>query len=215
LSIKRYTGTSSEAELVLAPSDSLNGSTAAFKYEFNKKGYDWQAFAGWQKRFLVAGGGWAGEIKGMGFRGEFTYFVPVYDYMPFNSQLMATTDIDYTFKNSLSLKAAYLYNSEGLDAKHANYRNFFVNRELSAQLLSPTMHSIYAGAGYQFAPMFYGNFFSIVNPSDGSFFFGPMGNFTVSNNFETMLTAQFFSGTPQTAYGEYGTQVYLRFKWSF
>jgi hypothetical protein len=214
-SIKYYTGSSSEAELVFAPSDSLEGTTTAVKYKFNKKGYDLQAFAGWQKRFWVIGGGWAGEIKGAGFRGEFTQFVPAYSYMPFNSQLVATVDLDYTFKNSLNLSASYLYNSEGIDTKTGNYGAFFLNRELSAQLLSPSMHSIYAGAGYQFAPMFYGNFFSIFNPSDLSFFFGPAGNFTVSNNFEVMLTAQFFGGVPNTAYGEYGSQFYLRFKWNF
>ncbi|MGB0403966.1 MAG: hypothetical protein ACPGEG_07710 [Salibacteraceae bacterium] len=214
-SLKYYTGSASSVEVVFAPSDSMKGTTSAIKYQFNKWGYDWQAFAGWQKRFWVVGGGWAGEIKGAGFRGEFTQFVPAYDYMPFNSQLVATVDFDYTFSNSLSLSASYLYNSEGLDTKSGNYGAFFLNRELSAQLLSPSMHSIYAGAGYQLAPMFYANFFSIYNPSDQSFFVGPMGMFTVSNNFEVMLTAQFFSGTPNTAYGDYGSQYYLRFKLNF
>jgi hypothetical protein len=212
---KYYTGSSSAAEIVFAPSDSLEGTTSAIKYQFNKWGYDLQAFAGWQKRYWVVGGGWAGEIKGAGFRGEFTQFVPAYDYMPTNAQLVATVDFDYTFKNSLNLSASYLYNSEGLDTKSGNYGAFFLNRELSAQLLSPSMHSIYAGAGYQFAPMFYGNFFSIYNPSDQSFFVGPAGSWSVANNFEVLITAQFFSGTPNTAYGDYGSQYYLRFKWSF
>lgn len=215
VALKYYSNSSSNAELVFAPADSIEGTSTAFKYQFNKWGYDLQGFAGWQKRFWVAGGGWAGEIKGAGFRGEFTYFVPAYDFMPYNAQLMATVDFDYTFKNSLNIQASYLFNSEGIDAKEYNYAGFFLTRELSAQLLSPTMHSIYAGAGYQFAPMFYGNFFSILNPSDLSFFVGPAGNFTVSNNFEVMLTCQFFSGTPNTAYGDYGTLAYLRFKWSF
>lgn len=214
-SIKYYTGSSSSVEVVFAPSDSMKGTTTALKFQFNKLGYDWQAFAGFQKRFWVVGGGWAGEIKGAGFRGEFTQFIPAYSYMPFNSQLVATVDFDYTFNNSLRLSASYLYNSEGLDTKSGNYWAFFLNRELSAQLLSPSMHSIYAGVGYQFAPMFYANFFSIYNPSDQSFFVGPSVAFTVSNNFEVLTTAQFFSGTPNTAYGDYGSQYYLRFKWNF
>ncbi|MCB0480202.1 MAG: hypothetical protein KDC83_02165 [Flavobacteriales bacterium] len=213
--IKYYLNSSANVEAVYAPSDSLKGSSTAIKYQFNKAGYDWQGFAGFQKGFWVAGGGWAGEIKGAGFRGEFTQFVPAFDYIPFESQLVATVDFDYTFNNSLRLSGSYLYNSEGLDTKEGNYGAFFVNRQLSAQLLSPSMHSIYAGAGYQFAPMFYGNFFTILNPSDLSFFLGPAASYTVSNNFEVMLTAQFFSGTPNTAYGDYGSQYYLRFKWNF
>lgn len=213
--IKYYTNSSSSAELVVAPTDSLEGSSMAFKYQFNKKGYDWQGFAGWQKSFWVVGGGWAGEIKGAGFRGEFTEFVPAYNYMPWNAQLMATIDFDYTFNNSLRLSASYLYNSEGLDTKTGNYAAFFVNRTLSAQLLSPSMHSIYGGAGYQFLPMLYGNLFSILNPSDMSFFAGPAVSYSVANNFEVMLTSQFCVGETNTAYGDFGSQYFLRFKWNF
>jgi hypothetical protein len=215
LSVKRYTGPASEIEWVLVPADSIEAHAQAIKYKFNFKGWDLQTFAGWQNRNWVFGGGWAGEIKGMGIRGESTWFGPAYSNQGYHPQLMATLDIDYTFSNSLHLQASYLFNSEGLDTREANYAAFFTRRALSAQLLSPTMHSLYFGSGFPILPMLSANLFSILNPSDLSFFFGPAFVYTLSNNFEVMFTSQIFSGTPRTAYGEYGSIHYLRFKYNF
>ncbi|UTW63396.1 hypothetical protein KFE98_04345 [bacterium SCSIO 12741] len=213
--IRYFTGPSSSMEVVYALSDSIESSSVAGLYKFNKKGYDLQFFAGWQRSYWISGLGWSGEIKGAGFRGEATYFYPAYQYLSFNPQLVASVDLDYTFKNSLYIHGAYLYNSEGLDAKSGDYQAFFLNRELSAQTLSPAMHNVFGEVSYQLMPMLRGSIFSILNPSDGSLFFGPMVSYTVADNFEILLNGQIFAGDQNTAYGGYGSIYYLRFKLNF
>ena len=209
-----YMSPVSSIEGVYAFGDSLRGSTISGMLKLNRRGYDFQGFLGYQRGFYTAGLGWAGEIKGAGFRGEFSLWEPDANSTG-PSQLVGGIDVDYTFPNSLYLHAAYLYNSEGINTSTGNYNDFFLNRELGARTLSPTRHSIFAEVSGHLSPIIRGSLFGITNPQDASFFWGPMVNWSVANNFEILFNGQFFVGPPNTAYGGYGSIMYLRFKYSF
>ncbi len=209
-----YINPVSSVEGVYNFGDSLRGSTISGLVKINKNGYDYQGFLGYQRGFYTAGIGWAGDIKGAGFRGEFSVWEPDASTQG-PSQLVGGVDVDYTFPSSLYLHAAYLYNSEGINTSTGDYQGFFLNRELGARTLSPSRHTIFAEVSGQLSPIIRGSLFGMTNPQDASFFWGPMINWSVANNFEVLFNGQFFVGPPNTAYGGYPHILYLRFKYSF
>lgn len=213
--VRYYPNYTSNIDLVYAPGDNLQAGTYSGLYKFNKWGYDLQFIGGYQKRYFVLGGGWAGDIKGAGFRGEFTYFIPENSFTLAKEQFVGGLDIDYTFKNAFYIHAAYLFNSLGINQKSYNYQGFFFNRNLSAQNLSPSMHSLFAEVRYPVSPITNIAFYGMTNPTDGSFFVGPSFSYSVSSNFGILLNGQLYLGKPNTAYGGYGSAYYLRFKFSF
>ena len=70
-----YTGDNlSSFELVYLPSE-RKGYSLAGLYKLNSFGYDFQILAANYFEDIVIGGGWAGNIKNAGFKGELSYFV--------------------------------------------------------------------------------------------------------------------------------------------
>jgi hypothetical protein len=211
---RNYLSPVSKLELVYAIGDSLEGSTISGLLKINKRGYDLQGFLGYQRGFYNVGFGWEGAIRGAGFRGEASIWEPAANTTG-PAQLVASTDLDYTFPSSLYIHGAYLYNSEGINTSTGDYQGFYLSRELGARTLSPSMHTFFAELSGQLSPIIRGSLFGMVNPGDGSFFFGPMLNWNVSNDFEVLFNGQIFVGEPNTAFGGYGSILYLRVKYSF
>ena len=85
----------------------------------------------------------------------------------------------------------------------------------TAQNLTPSRAEIFGQVSYPFTPLFNGNFAVIVNPFDGSLFFGPGLTFSLKDNLELLLFAQFFLGEENTQYGDLTNSLYWRFRWSF
>ena len=65
---------SSSIELAVSPGKTFNQSTEAIMLHYNKWDYDFQVFSGIYQKDFTVGGGWAGNIFGAGFKGEFTIF---------------------------------------------------------------------------------------------------------------------------------------------
>ncbi len=210
--VNYFTGPTSSVSVVYELADSLKGSSFAAKYKWNTNNYDLQLFGGYQKEYFVAGLGWAGDIKGAGFRGEGTYFIPqdVGDY-----QFVGSIDADYTLTNGMFLHISYLFNSIGINASEGDYAAYYFDRNLSVQTLSPAMHNIFAETSGAFTPILTGSIAGMVNPSDGSWFIGPGVTWSVAENFDLLTFAQLFRGDPRTLYGDGGSILFLRFKYSF
>lgn len=211
--VQYYTGVTSSAQLVYKIGKNNNETTVAGMYRFSKFNYDFQFLGGWVGKDYVVGGGWAGDIKGGGFRGEVSYFKPREENNGSQEALVASISGDYTMKNSLYLHAAVLYNSHGATGK-AGGRSFF-DQNISAKILSLARYNLYGQITYPVTPLFSGGFSGIVNPCDGSWYAGPTFTYSIGNNLEFMLTGQLFYGDEGTEYGDYGKAVYGRLKWAF
>jgi hypothetical protein len=162
----------------------------------------------------VLGGGWSGDIKGGGFRGEATWFIPRNSNDAENFEaFVASISGDYTLQNSLYLHAAFLFNSHGTTGD-AGGRGFFTP-DISAKMLSLGRYQLFAQTSYPFTPLLSGNIAGMLNPSDGSSFIGPSITYSLANNWEIMLNGQLFFGRKGTEYGDYGQAVYGRIKWAF
>ncbi len=213
--IQYYTGVTSSAELVYKIGRKDSSETAlAGMYHFSKFNYDIQFLGGLVGKDYVLGGGWAGDIKGGGFRGELTWFKPrdKNDEENFES-LVASVSGDYTFENSLYLHFGALFNSHGTTGK-AGGRNFFAP-DISAKMLSFGKYQLFAQSSFPFTPLFSGSISAMLNPCDGSSFLGPSLTYSLGNNWELMLNGQLFFGDEGTEYGDIGKVIFGRIKWAF
>ena len=213
IKLQYFTGVTSSAQLVYKIGENADRMALAGMYRFSKWNYDFQFLGGWVGTDYVVGGGWAGDIKGGGFRVEVSYFTPRKENSASVEALVASVSGDYTFKNSLYLHTGILYNSHGTTGK-ARGRSFF-DMNLSAKMLSYARYSLFGQASYPITPIFSGSFSGIVNPSDGSFFLGPSLTWSLGNNLELMATGQLFLGETGTEFGDLGQAVYGRLKWAF
>ena len=212
--IQYYTSVTSSAELVYKVGHNNNETAVAGMYRFLKSSYDIQFMGGWVGKDYVLGGGWSGDIKGGGFRGEATWFKPRDNSDPENFEsFVASISGDYTLRNSLYLHAAFLFNSHGTTGD-AGGRGFFTP-DISAKMLSLGRYQLFAQASYPFTPLFSGNMAAMLNPCDGSSFLGPSLTYSIGNNWEVMLNGQLFLGRTGTEYGDFGQAVFARLKWSF
>lgn len=211
--VQYYTGVTSSAQLVYKIGRSPDETAIAGMYRFSQFNYDFQFLSGWAGKDFVLGGGWAGDIKGGGFRGEFSYFVPLQKDNGSEEAFVASISGDYTLANSIYLHTGILYNSNGVLGP-AGGRTFF-DTNLSAKMLSSGMFNLFGQISYPFTPLLSGNFSSMINPSDGSSFLGPSLSYSLGNNLELMVNGQLFLGKTGTEYGEFGKALYGRIKWAF
>lgn len=216
LRVQFFPNFSSQFELALAP---LNGSmhTAALLYRNNAYAYDFQVITGVYDEHFTAGGGWAGSIGGLGFKGEANY------YLPFNDKgeevLVGSTDIDYVFTNGIYLSLGYLYNksaSEGLGVMGFNSLS-------DGQVLSPKnpfifRHTTVLSLSYPFNPLISGSLTSMYSPDGNSTIVFPSITYSLSTNLDVLLAGQFFLADNQQADDQYDWFVqsfFARLKWSF
>lgn len=215
LKVQYYTSETSSAEFVYKIGHRDSSETAvAGRYYFSKFNYDFQFMGGLVGKDYVLGGGWSGDIKGGGFRGEATWFKPRDENDTKNFETFtASISGDYTFQNSLYIHLAALFNSYGTTGD-AGGRSFFAP-DISAKMLSLGRYNLFAQTSYPFTPLFSGNLSAMLNPCDGSSFIGPALTYSIGNNWEVMLNGQLFFGRSGTEYGDYGQAIYGRIKWSF
>jgi len=210
--VQYYAGVTSSAEMVYKPGRDQVHSALAGMYKFTRWNYDFQFLGGQAGNDWVLGGGWSGDIYGAGFRGEITHFEPRVSSSV--KATVASVSGDYTFKNSLYIHASALYSSNGKTGK-AGGMDILFNPDMSAKQLSFARYSLFGQISKPITPLFTGSFSGIVNPSDGSFYFGPALTYSLMNNLELMLTGQLFFGDAGTEFGDVGQIAFGRLKWSF
>lgn len=211
--IQYYTGETSSAQLVYKIGKNNDETAVAGMYRFSRFSYDFQILGGWMGKDYVLGGGWSGNIKGGGFRGEVSWFIPRESENGSYEAVVASISGDYFLKNSMYLHAGVLYNSYGTTGD-AGGRSFFAP-DISAKMLSFGRYNLFGQISYPITPLFSGSFSSMLNPCDGSFFIGPTLTYSLSNNWELMVNGQLFFGDSGTEYGDYGQAIYGRVRWSF
>jgi len=212
--LQYYTGFTSYGEFVYQLGNSLEEMSIAGLYKFNQWNYDIQFLGGFVKNNWILGTGWSGNIGGAAFRGEATYFYDNADSILNRHQVVASVSGDYTFKNQLYAQISLIYNSLG-KTENIQFDESMFFGGTSAKNLTPSRMELFGQVSYPFTPLISGNFATIVNPYDGSFFFGPGFTFSVQKNMEILLFAQFFEGDKNTEYGDIGKLLYWRLRWSF
>ena len=212
--IQFYPSYSSKLEVAVKV-DSGKNVTAAALYRFNVKGYDIQVLGGYYAGTdFTVGAGFSGSLFKGGLSGEVTYFHPQENFGDTTGTFVLTLAYNYTFKNSLMLQFEGLYNGYGNKSADFNVVDFYF-MQLTPQNLSLTRFSVFGQISYPFTPLFQGTLSAMYNPNDNSVYFGPSLVYSLKNNFELALFAQYFTSRTPIDEGGKGTFIYWRLKWSF
>lgn len=225
--LQYYTGAISKIELAVAPNRNNKKLTAAGLISYNVFDYDFNFIAGVKNRKWIAGFSWVGDIADAGFRGEIIVrdkpendlkFDNIYSFYKetslssFDNLIISfVLSTDYTFPNSFYIHTEVLYNNLGKEKNTA----LFSMEAKEVGLLSPSRWSVYQEFSYNISPLTRTGIFGIYNPNDKSFVIVPSINYSVITNLDFYMIALFFEGNPLTQYGEYGSSVFLRLKYSF
>lgn len=213
-----YLGPASKVDLAAAPARHADNGTLVGELLVNHTGVDWIAMGGRRGPWALAGGAWAGNVGGGGFRGEFLVSVPRAGLrLPGatsaeETNLLACLDGDYTFAGSLYLHAAALYNGRGTvgDAGGARLLEADVRR-----WPTPARWSLYAEAARDAGPLVHVDLAGILNPGDHSWYFGPTVTWSAAANLDVSASALIFGGRAGTEFGDDGGLLMARLQWSF
>lgn len=227
LRIQYYTGAVSKVEFVIAPSRKKDQLTAAALISNNAFDYDFNLIAGIKNNRWVTGFSWVGDVSGAGFRGEVTLQQKpkrIYEYellyLQFEQQPISYSDKnifsfvlsgDYTFPNSFYIHTEILFNNIGVK----QFSGIFTKEASEIGMLSPSKLSVFQEFSYNISPLVRASLFGIINPDDKSNVLVPSVSYSILTNLDFYLIALIFNGDKFTQYGDYGTSVFARVKYSF
>lgn len=203
----------SAIEVAAKKGKSKDDYTAAMMFRSNKKGYDYQVLAGVSRKDLIAGVGWAGNIKNAGFKGELTYFHPYEHLQDTVGILGGCVSIDYSFKKGWYMNASSYYNSNGSgNVTFLSTQQFF---NISAKQLLPFRYSGFFQLSKQINPLFMIGLSNIYSPTNNTWIVVPNMQYSLASNWEVSLIGQSFFAEIDNAYRSIGNSVFLRLKLSF
>jgi len=210
--LQYYTGVSSLVEAAVKI-DTLRNVTAALKYGFSRWNYDFQVLSGLlNSEDLVLGMGWSGDIKGAGFRGEFSYFHPKENIADTSGSLIASLGLDYTFKNSLMLQLEGLYCGT---ANHtANFQEYYY-KPLSVKTISFTRWALLLKGSYPVTPLFNTGLSVMYFPTMDGFFISPDLSYSILDNLSASFMVQYFNAEFTSGIRQKISLGFLRMKFSF
>lgn len=227
LRIQYYTGPVSKIEFSARPGKTKKGWIAAGLWSTNAWNYDFNLIAGIRENRWLVGGGWSGDILKAGFRGEILVsqkpeLLPEYKNLyylirgtPLSAYDKPTLTFvlsgDYTFTNSFYIHTEILHNNNGVK----KYAALYYPEAMKLGMLTPAAWSIYQEFSYDITPLIKGSIFGILNPNDKSRVLVPSVSYSIFTNWDLYLIGLFFKGDNLTEFGNYGSSIYLRVKWSF
>jgi hypothetical protein len=219
LRIQYYTGAVSKVEFAFAPAKNAKDIIAAGLLSINKWDYDFNFIAGIKKERWLAGTSWSGDIEGAGFRGELLVSQGKEIILPFSNDIFGSTHPiysfvlsgDYTFPNSFYIHTEILHNNNGVE----NLTSLYQQQALDLGLLTAAKWSVYQEFAYDISPLIRGTIFGLFNPNDKSYVIVPSVTYSVVTNLDLLLLGMFFNGNALTEYGDYGSTLFIRLKYSF
>jgi hypothetical protein len=217
LRVQYYNNEVSATEFALKMNNH-NQITAAGYYKFNKWDYDFQVLGGiLNETDYVIGAGWAGAIKSLALRGEMSYFRPIRHFSDTTGLFLVSLAMDYTFSNSLTLMAEFLYNSK-TSIKIEDFLSVY-SAPFSVKNLSFVKYNLLLQATYPITPLFSGSLSGMYFPPIKGYYLGPSLNYSASDNIEFSFYMQSFGGKVKNSAGDEHklrfNMLFLRAKVSF
>ena len=200
----------SSFEFIYMPNRSGRNIYAAM-YKLNKIGYDFQFLAANYFDDLVLGGGWAGNIKNSGFKGELSYFIN----NNFNNTLSLSTSLDYSFKNGYYLLGSYLHNSEGSNTPGLlNFINITDN-VLSPKNLMPSKNSYLLQISKSISPPLNSSLTIMYGSGINFLFLSPNISYDINDKFDVGIIGQLFFMEDSGTLTNLLRGIYLQMRFSF
>ncbi len=212
LRLQYYTGVASSVEVAFKAFEKKEEIVAAGLWRVNKGNYDLQFLGGAYYDDIALGLGWAGNLKDVGFKGEFSTFIPFRNASTQEVAYVGTISLDYTIKDWYLMGSA-LYNSTGDNS--ANISNLF-NFQLTPKSLSPYKTSLFTSASYQISPLIGANMGVIYSPGQtNALFLNPSLSISLKDNWTLDAFGQLFFSKVNDKYTDGSKLVFVRMKWSY
>lgn len=203
----------SQIELAYRPGKTLDESTLAALYKFNKWRYDIQIIAANFNSDLAAGIGFAGNVWQAGFKGEGTYFHPKNNLSDTSGVFTASLSSDYTFGNGIYINIAGYYNSAA--SGFNSLTQLSTLNTLSAKNLLPTEFAGFLQISKSFTPIFGAGFSAMYLPSISGIFAIPTINYSIAQNWSLDFIGQILLAKINNQFLNASNSVFMRLMWSF
>jgi hypothetical protein len=214
LRIQYFTGDLSSIDVAYKPGEDFDNTILAGLIKFNKWKYDFQILGANYYTDVAIGGGWAGNIKGAGFKGEATLFQPKTNFSDTSGVFLASTSVDYSFKKGIYINGSFLYNSNGLDAVSSSQQSIFASN-LTVKTLMPSKYAYFVQISGSFNPKLAGSFSSIYGQGMNILFLMPSLSYSVRENWDTDITGQVYFGEQNNQFKNLGNAIFLRIRYSY
>lgn len=199
--------------------DSSGKITAGGLFRWNNWNYDFQILGAiLPHNELVLGGGWSGNIRKYGLRGEVSWFHPRADSLKGSNMILSSVSFDGLLYKSWYLIAEVLYRWEQNPAPEKTLMDYY-HAPASVKDLAFADISVLVQLSVPVSPLFRISLAAMGLPKKG-FYLGPSFSFSLSNNLEASLIHQIFSGSfSKFPGGQKIKQTYylnfFRLKWNF
>jgi len=211
LRIQYFPSYTSSVEFAVKTASKKEEIVAAALWKTNKWTYDFQFLAGLYQEDLVFGGGWAGNLKNAGFKGEWSLFTPLEKDSLNKTSFTGAVSIDYVFSNNTFATASYLYNSG------AGQESIFslIATDINAKNIFPFKHSLLVLATYPVSDRTNASLSSIFSPGDLDLLFvNPSLSYSVKDNWDLDFIGQ-LAFARIVNYEDLIKSFYLRLKCSY
>lgn len=211
--IQRFFSNQSQMELAYKLGKDKNDHIAALLYKINIYNIDFQALSGVYRTDYVVGGGWAGNVKDAGFKGEVSYFHPRNNTLDTSGTVSLSLMVDKTYKGNWYLSAGGLYNSQPANNFGGNTGIFSSN--ISAKSLFPFRFNFFTSIAKTLSPLLNFTISVLYAPDYHTLILFPALSYNLATNIDLDLTTQSFFTDLNEAYKMRGAAFYLRGRWSF
>lgn len=215
--VSKKLGYASSVDLVYSPNNDSELTSYAGRYLFNYQGWDAQLLVGKSGLDQVIGGGFAGDIKGAGLRGELSWFDPTQDEWQgaeLATAVVGSLEMDYSFGGQRNWmgRTAMLYISNPQEPTNGIA---FLNLPLTARTLSFTEFTWYGDVSFDISALSRVTLSSTYY-QDGSYFIGASNSYSLADDWQLMTVLQRFDGTGHSLFGKSAsTLLFAQLKWSY
>jgi hypothetical protein len=211
--IQHYFGFMSSIEIAVSPAKNSEDMVAAAKLGFNRWEYDFQVISGYYRNRLSLGGGWAGNLKDAGFKGEFTWFRDLeLSSGGDRSNIVAAVGLDYMFTSGTFGVLEFLYNG---GHRRSGDEVFLITEPLRPDNIMFSEYAITISADQAFSPVFSGGLAVMGLPDIEALFLMPNVKYSVLMDLDLELIAQIFSGGKGTVFEGAESAWYASLRYSF
>ncbi len=210
--IQYHTGFASRMEVAWNPSSNKKESTAAFLWANNYQGYDVQIITGYYRHRAALGMGWAGHIKGAGFKGEATWFYDLEKSYEPRGNVVLATGLDYVFGNGSFAVLEFLYN--GGYSRSAIDR-FIITQPLSADNIMFSKYAMTLNLQHPFSNILQGGLAFMALPDIDAVFLMPQISLSIMRNLDMECVGQVFAGGQNSIFEEGGSAWFVSLQYSF
>ncbi|MCC5918627.1 MAG: hypothetical protein JJU02_14995 [Cryomorphaceae bacterium] len=211
--VSYYTGALSRWEVAYSPGFSPRESVGAIMRAFNHNGYDFQVVGGYFHHRAALGGGWAGSVKGMGFKGEFTFFQDLESQGGQDGfNMVAAISADYQFKNGVFWVNELVYNQ----ARHGQLQQQTVLFEpMRADNVAFSEWAVISSFTYSHKMVHSFSLSGMYFPTEQWFFVSPNYTRSLHANLDLTLLSQIFVGGSELEMSVSGYNLIAMIKWNF